>query len=116
MEEAHHSIDDVLPPPSLSEKLLFSAHGREIDATEDFSALREAVRPVTHKELEETMELLKYDIHQELQEEMREQVRQFTIAKEETALLIMELGKQLKVLARANKELREENSYLRHIY
>jgi hypothetical protein len=47
---------------------------------------------------------------------MREQVRQFTIAKEETALLIRDLGKQLKELSRANEELREENLYLRHIY
>lgn len=51
------------------------------DEVEEFSSLREAVRPVSHKELEEALELLKYDIHQELQEVMREQVRQFTISK-----------------------------------
>lgn len=84
-EEVRQSIDHALPLPHSalppSEKYSFSVHGKGTDATEEFSALREAVRPVTHKELEESMELLKYDIHQELQEVMREQVRQFTIAK-----------------------------------
>lgn len=56
------------------------AHSLE-DVADDFTSLREAVRPVTHRELEDAIELLKYDIHQEVQEIVREQVRQFSIAK-----------------------------------
>ncbi len=47
----------------------------------EFSALRQAIRPITSKDLEESLELLKYDIHREVQEIIREQVRQFSIAK-----------------------------------
>jgi flagellar capping protein FliD len=58
---------------------------REVDESagneEDFSSLRNAPRPVNTKDLEEALELLKYDIHREIQEVIREQVRQFSIAK-----------------------------------
>ncbi len=47
----------------------------------DFMDLKHAVKPVTSKELEESLELLRYDIHREVQDIIKEQVRQFTIAK-----------------------------------
>eukprot|EP01033_Poteriospumella_lacustris_P007165 gene7165-5157_t len=97
---------------SVSQKIA----GSHLDDGEEFASLREATRPVSQRELDEALDLLKYDIHQELQELMREQVRQFNISKEETTQLIRELGMQLKDLVRANQELREENEYLRKIY
>ena len=48
---------------------------------DDFSSLRQAIKPVTTKELEESLEVLKYEIHREVQEIIHEQVRQFNIAK-----------------------------------
>lgn len=43
--------------------------------------IRQAVQPVTSKELEDALDLLRYDIHMEMQEVIKEQVRQFVIAK-----------------------------------
>jgi hypothetical protein len=51
------------------------------DQNTDFQQLRHAIKPVTTKELEEALEMLKFDIHCEIQEVLREQVRQFNIAK-----------------------------------
>lgn len=48
---------------------------------EEFNDLKQAVRPVTRIELEESLELLRYDIHREVQEIIKEQVRQFSIAR-----------------------------------
>lgn len=48
---------------------------------DDFSSLRQAIKPVTSKELEDALDMLRYDIHCEIQEVMKEQVRQFTIAR-----------------------------------
>eukprot|EP00981_Chlorochromonas_danica_P002132 scaffold424_cov165-Ochromonas_danica.AAC.32 len=78
--------------------------------------IRQAVQPVTSKELEDALDLLRYDIHMEMQEVIKEQVRQFVIAKEETAQLVRELSMQLADLLQANRELREENEKLRRIY
>lgn len=50
-------------------------------AEDEFADLRQAVKPVTSVELEEALELLKYDIHREVQDVIREQVRQFAMAK-----------------------------------
>ncbi|RYH30515.1 hypothetical protein EON65_04855 [archaeon] len=50
----------------------------------EFGDLRQAVRPVSAKDLEEALEVLKYDIHNEVQEIIKEQVRQFVIAKVST--------------------------------
>lgn len=47
----------------------------------EFEELRHAMQPVSAKELEDALELLKYDIHMEMQEVIKEQVRQFVIAK-----------------------------------
>eukprot|EP01031_Cornospumella_fuschlensis_P033058 gene33058-39990_t len=86
------------------------------DADVAFEDLRQAVRPVSAKDLEEALEVLRYDIHNEVQEIIKEQVRQFVIAKDETAQLIQGLSAQLADLVQANKELREENDRLRRIY
>lgn len=71
---------------------------------------------VTLEDLNDAFQLLRYDMHREVQAVIREQVRQFAIAKEDTAIAIREMSEQLKELLAANKELREENERLRHIY
>ena len=43
--------------------------------------LRSAIRPVSNQQLTEAMQLLKYDIHREMQGLLKEQIRQFSIAK-----------------------------------
>jgi hypothetical protein len=53
----------------------------EADLDESFASVRQAVRPVTSKELEDALALLKYDVHREVQDVIREQIRQFAIAK-----------------------------------
>lgn len=45
------------------------------------SLLESDLQPVTHAELAEELQLLRYDIHQDLHGILREQVRQFAIAK-----------------------------------
>jgi regulator of replication initiation timing len=60
--------------------------------------------------------MLRYDVHREVQVVLREQVRQFQLAKEDTALLVNELSQQLQELLQANRELRAENERLRRIY
>ena len=66
--------------------------------------------------MKEVLEIFKYDIHKELQGIIREQVRQFEIAKEDNAALFQKMSEQLRDLMESNKELREENERLRHIY
>jgi WD40 repeat protein len=51
------------------------------ETADEFAVLKQSLRPVTQRDLDEAIELLKYDIHQEVQEIIREQVRQFSIAK-----------------------------------
>jgi hypothetical protein len=142
---AVETMKQSVPPRSSGHRDYMRDEDESIDKTispikEDFSSLRNAVRPVTAKELEEALELLKYDIHREIQEVIREQVRQFSIAKvnckfvftiyeldfyilyiyhysqEDTMHLIRDLSLQLKELLIANKELRDENERLRKIY
>ena len=48
--------------------------------------LRSAIRPVSNQQLTEAMQLLKYDIHREMQGLLKEQIRQFSIAKVPTYL------------------------------
>lgn len=48
---------------------------------ESYSSLRQAVKPVTVRDLEDALALLKYDMHREMQDIIREQIRQFSIAK-----------------------------------
>lgn len=84
--------------------------------TDEFGSLRSALKPVTTQELTEALALLRYDVHREVQEVVREQVRQFAISKKETTELVMSLGQQLNDLLRANEELRRENEKLRKLY
>jgi hypothetical protein len=83
-DDVRHSMQlqqsvETLPSTihSVSQKIA----GSHLDAGEEFASLREATRPVSQRELDEALDLLKYDIHQELQELMREQLRQFNISK-----------------------------------
>jgi hypothetical protein len=71
---------------------------------------------VTNGELQDALQMLRYDIHKELQAVMRDQVRQFQLAKEDTAKLVAEISEQLREVLLANKELRAENERLRRIY
>ena len=71
---------------------------------------------VTSSELNEQLALLKYDIHKELQVVVREQIRQLTISKDETVVIIEKMFDKMNELLEANKELRAENERLRRIY
>lgn len=71
---------------------------------------------VTSNELQEQLALLKYDIHKELQGVIREQIRQHTISKDETVVVIERMFEKMNELLEANKELRIENERLRRIY
>ena len=68
---AHHnrSITDLSP------------HHSYVVDEDPHSALRQAVRPVSARDLEESLQLLKYDLHREMQDIIKEQIRQFSIAK-----------------------------------
>lgn len=46
-----------------------------------YPSIRNAIRPVTAQDVEVSLDMLRYDIHREVQEIIREQVRQFAIAK-----------------------------------
>jgi hypothetical protein len=81
-----------------------------------FDNLRNAVKPVTSQELNDSLAMLKYDIHREIQDIIREQARQFSMAKLDTLTLIEKLNQQLADVLRSNKELRAENEKLRKIY
>eukprot|EP01038_Epipyxis_sp_PR26KG_P011097 gene11097-14892_t len=112
-----HVINDKSPKISSikmhkSEKIL-SPSG--ID-NEEYSSLKRAIRPVTITELEEALQGLKYDIHREVQDIIKEQIRQFSIAKDDTAELIKSLSNQIAELMKANEELRKENEYIHKIF
>lgn len=81
-----------------------------------FDNLRNAVKPVTSQELHDSLAMLKYDIHREIQDIIREQARQFSMAKSDTLSLIEKLNQQLVDVLQSNKELRAENEKLRKIY
>ena len=72
--------------------------------------------PVSTKDLHEALEVLRYDVHREVQTVVREQVRQFGIAKQDMEDTVAKLGQQMAQLLRANEELRKENERLRRIY
>jgi hypothetical protein len=52
--------------------------------------LRSAIRPVSNQQLTEAIQLLKYDIHREMQGLMKEQIRQFSIAKVTKFMCVLE--------------------------
>lgn len=51
------------------------------DAPDEFESLRKSVRPVTSQELNNAIELLKYDVHKEMKTIVKEVVRQFDISR-----------------------------------
>lgn len=53
----------------------------DTSAREVEDELRGAIRPVSNQQLTEALQLLKYDIHREMQGILKEQIRQFAIAK-----------------------------------
>ena len=53
----------------------------QLEGETSYTALRQAVQPVTARDLEEALDLLRYDVHKEVQAVIREQVRQFSISK-----------------------------------
>jgi hypothetical protein len=82
--------------------------------TAALQAFREAVRPVTQEYLQESLDGLRYDLHLEMQEIISEQIRQFSIAKEESAAMMRHLMEQMQSLVTANEQLRSENNELRY--
>jgi len=83
---------------------------------DEFGSLRNALKPVTTQDLADALALLRYDMHREVQEVVREQVRQFAISKKETTELIQSIALHLQDLLQANQDLRRENEKLRKLY
>ena len=48
---------------------------------DEFDSLRKSLQPVTHKELQDALLMLKFDIHKEVQSVILEQNRLFSLAK-----------------------------------
>jgi WD40 repeat protein len=81
-----------------------------------FDALRGAMKAVSSQELQDSLMQLRYDIHKEVREVIREQSRQFELSRDDTAELIAGMSAMLQEVLSANKALREENERLRRIY
>jgi WD40 repeat protein len=86
------------------------------DADTDYNSLRSKLQPVSSQEFHESLELLKYDFHKEIQTITREQLRQFEIQRDNLEGLVNGMKSQLDDLLLANKILRKENENLRNIY
>ena len=71
---------------------------------------------VTTRTFHEALGGLKYDVHREVQAVLREQVRQFALAKQDMERSVGRLSDQLQELLAANAQLRAENERLRKIY
>ena len=80
------------------------------------SELRRGVSTVTSQELQESLAVLKFDIHCDIRDVLTEQARQFSMYRDDVAEMVGELQKQLQSVLDANSELRKENERLRHIY
>ncbi len=110
------TVDESVPPPPPAARhppvASSSALAKVVTATT--SSVDQ--QPLTQENLKEALDIFRYDIHKELQGIIREQVRQFEIAKQDNATLIQQMSEQLKDLLESNRELREENERLRHIY
>ena len=68
------------------------------------AALRQAVRPVTARDLEESLEMLKYDLHREMQDIIKEQIRQFSIAKVMVLFLIFHVRLMCSLFGRSSPQ------------
>ena len=86
------------------------------NADTDFSALQKTLDGVSSQEFQESLQLLRYDIHKDVQSIMTEQARQFSMSKQDMSVMIDSLRQQLNEVLEANKQLRLENERLRHIY
>ena len=105
-------VNENLPPPPPAAVAATTTPAKTLVSSPTSSDQQ----PLTQESLKEVLEIFKYDIHKELQGIIREQVRQFEIAKEDNAALFQKMSEQLRDLMESNKELREENERLRHIY
>lgn len=80
------------------------------------SEVRQGISSVTSHELQESLAVLKFDIHCDIRNVLTEQARQFNMYREDMAEMVDGLQKQLQSVLEANSELRKENERLRHIY
>ncbi len=78
--------------------------------------LRQGVSSVTSQELQEALQVLKYDIHKDVWSILAEQSRHFELQRGDMMRLVEELKGHLSSVLEANAELRKENERLRHIY
>ena len=78
--------------------------------------IRHGVEAVTSQEMQEALQLLKYDIHKDVWSILTEQARQFELQRGDMLKIVEELKGHLSSVLEANMELRKENERLRHIY
>lgn len=71
---------------------------------------------MTGSAFQEALVGLRYDIHREVQSVVKEQVRQFALAKDDMQHVVGQLSDQMADLMQANAQLRAENERLRRIY
>lgn len=71
---------------------------------------------MTGSAFQEALVGLRYDIHREVQSVVKEQVRQFALAKDDMQHVVGKLSDQMADLMQANAQLRAENERLRRIY
>ena len=112
-EKRNKSIGYLNPNPNPNSNKNITIDTNSVD---EFDSLRKSVKAVTSQEMNDALQMLKYDIHKEMQEIIKEQSRQFSIAKDDMTSLIEKMNKQIEDLLLANKELRSENEKLRRIF
>lgn len=82
-------INKDVRPALLSPKQLPVLDNRALGKNDDeFESIKAAIRPVSSQELENALDLLKYDIHKDVQTIIKEQIRQFDISRVSTFYLI----------------------------
>ena len=90
--------------------------GKEASNDEKVEALRKGMAAVSSQELQESLAVLKFDIHRDIRAVLTEQTRQFAMYKDDMAEMVSGLSRQLQAVLEANADLRKENERLRHIY
>jgi hypothetical protein len=83
---------------------------------EEVEAVRHGTQALTSQEMQEALQVLKYDIHRDIRSVITEQSRQFALYREDMTAMVAELKGHLDGVLAANTELRKENERLRHIY
>ena len=86
------------------------------DEDDKVEQIRHNIEAVTSQELQEALQLLKYDIHKDVWSILSEQSRQFEIQSNDMRKMLEDLKSHLSSVLEANAELRKENERLRHIY